>query len=462
MIHRFLVWLSAADPDILARCPSERVRYKAMGAAVLTTSAIGAVSCAFAVSMALRAPVAVAVVVGLGWGMALLNIDRMLIGGVHRRDTWWGNLLIALPRVGLALLIGTVVATPLVLQVFENEINAQLDLNRQSAQEKFARALDADPRFARIPELDKRVAELQQIGDNGPASAVDQDPTVQRLQREFDKLDVDYQAADREVICENEGTCGSNKVGRGPAYREKVERRDRLRAERDAKRAELDAARSAAQGRESTSRTSTQENARSELATARADLERLKRDRRALEDSFRVTSTNDRGLLARIGALDALRERDTTLGWAYLLLILLLAALEMLPVLAKLMMSLGEASSYEQIRQDAEAADIALATASFAERCQVAIADAQARVTAETQLAADNAQKIAQAQGEVFDVVLQHWKDDQMAAVNADPDDFLVTGPSASDTEVTVPLFVPPPRNINGAHVGTATVDNVP
>jgi hypothetical protein len=393
----------------------------------------------------------------------LLNIDRLLIGGVHRRSTVRGNVVSALPRVALALLIGAVVATPLVLQIFEDEINAQLDLNRQAAQEAFTRALDADPRFARIPELERRIAELQQIGHNGPTSTVDEDPAVKRLQREFEQLDAAYQAADRDVICENEGTCGSNRTGRGPAYREKVERRDRLKAERDAKRAELDAARAAAQARESTSRASTQENARTELATARADLDRLKRDRRTLEDSYQVTSTNDRGLLARIGALGDLRERDSTLGWAYSLLIALLAALEMLPVLAKLMMSLGKASSYEQIREDLEASYVAVATASFAERCQIAIADSQARVTAEAQLAADNAQKITRAQSEVFDAVLQHWKDEQLAAVRVDPNSFLVTDPSTPDTDATVPIFVPPPRAINGSTAGTgSTVSGAP
>src|SRR5262245_25708939 len=48
VIRRVLVWLSTADPDLLRLCPAERVRYECIGAAVLITSMLSAISAAFA------------------------------------------------------------------------------------------------------------------------------------------------------------------------------------------------------------------------------------------------------------------------------------------------------------------------------------------------------------------------------------------------------------------------------
>jgi hypothetical protein len=427
-VRRFLIWLAAADPLLLRRCPSERLRFEVMGAAVFTTAGLGAVSCVFAMVMAVRLPLAAAVVVGIGWGVAILNIDRLLIGGIHRRPTFWGNIGSALPRMGLALLIGAVVSTPLVLRIFESEINAQLDINRRTAQEKFRTDLDRDPRFTPIPALTRRAAELERIVTDGPADTTDDDPKVKRLQAEFDRAEEAYQQAEKDVICENEGKCGSNRVGRGPAYQEKLERRNRLKAERDAKRAELDRARAEVGQRQAAGRDTTMNGAGAELNSTRAELARLVNLKRAAEDGFAASSANDRGLLARIGALDDLRERDGTLGTAYLFLILLLAGLEMLPVVAKLMMSLGKASAYDRIREEAEDADVTVAMAEYAARGQVALADSLARVDAETKAAEDNAQKIADAQNAIFDAILQAWKDSQLAQVMADPMSYVVQG----------------------------------
>jgi hypothetical protein len=119
-MRKLLIWASTADPAILSQCPGERIRYEAMGAAIITTASIAAVSAAFAASMAPRLWAPIALVAGI----AILNIDRMLVGGVHRRETTFGNIAAAFPRVVLALLIGPVVSTRLSLKVRDRPARA--------------------------------------------------------------------------------------------------------------------------------------------------------------------------------------------------------------------------------------------------------------------------------------------------------------------------------------------------
>lgn len=445
-MRKFLIWASTADPAILRQCPGERIRYEAMGAAILTTATIACVSATFAVSMALHLWLPFAVVVGLGWGLAILNIDRLLVGGVHRRETTWGNVATALPRLVLALLIGAVVSTPLVLRIFDSEINAQLDVDHQTALVAFTDKINTDPRFVEIPALTKKVQDLQQVAENGPADSADKDPTVARLQSEYDQLNTQYQQAEHDVICENEGTCGSNKVGRGPAYDEKVKNRDHLLQSLNAKKTELDNARAAVQAKQSSQGAQVQTDAAGDLKADKAKLDALNQERQGELDKYTEKAKDDRGLLARIEALDHLRSGNASLGTAYLALLALLAALEMLPVIAKLMMSLGRPSVYEQIRNDSEMAEYLIASSNSAQRAQTAMDEAMARVDAERHQVVAQAQHISDAQLEVFDAVLDRWKQRELDQVARDADSYLA--PSAQQALPAHPVangvvFVP-------------------
>jgi hypothetical protein len=432
-MHKILIWASAADPKVLAQCPGETVRYEAMGAAILTTASIASVSAAFAASMALGLPTVVTVVVGLCWGIAILNIDRLLVGGIHRRDTVKGNVLVAIPRVVLALLIGAVVSAPLVLQIFAGEINAQLDLDRRAALADFTKKLDNDPRYFQIPALTAKVQQLQQTVDGVPTADVSNDPDVAHLQTQYDQLNSQYLRAEHNVVCENEGTCGSARVGKGPAYDEKVKIRNRLAAQLADKKTELDNARTTASAAQAASGKKIQTHAETDLKTAKDDLTAMIAGRKADLADYTGNATDDRGLLARLEALDHLRSRNATLGTAYLTLMALLAALEMLPVLAKLMMSLGDPSTYEKIRVNTEEADFAIAANAALFRMEVAALTSQSAAATEIQQTTENDQHVADAQQRVFNAVLEKWTHRELGKVEAHLDDYLINPEPADD-----------------------------
>src|ERR1700677_4525992 len=102
-IGDLLAWLGGAQLDVLAQVPYERARFIQMALVLLTTSGIGTLSMMFALYDGVHVPLAVAIVGGLVWGFIILNLDRFLVLSMgHTRD-WKRLVLMALPRLCLAV-----------------------------------------------------------------------------------------------------------------------------------------------------------------------------------------------------------------------------------------------------------------------------------------------------------------------------------------------------------------------
>src|SRR3954468_20671662 len=113
-----LAVLAGARPDVLEAAPGARARFLALGGVLLSTGGLAVLSAAFAVHMALGVWWPLALLVGLGWGAVIVNLDRMLLVGMAHDASLKRNLFMAVPRVGLALVLGIVISTPLTLQIF--------------------------------------------------------------------------------------------------------------------------------------------------------------------------------------------------------------------------------------------------------------------------------------------------------------------------------------------------------
>src|SRR5690349_13663184 len=142
-----LAVLAGARTDLLEVAPGARARFVALGGVLLSTGGLALVSAAFAVHMALGAPWIVALLVGLGWGTVIVNLDRMLLVGMAHDASVKRNVLLAVPRVGLALVLGIVISTPLTLQIFHKEIDTEIVALQAAASDAYKKSLDADARF---------------------------------------------------------------------------------------------------------------------------------------------------------------------------------------------------------------------------------------------------------------------------------------------------------------------------
>jgi hypothetical protein len=342
-----LAQLAGAQPDLLRQAPADKTRHSAMGGVLLTTATVAGVSAAFALNTAVGLDPVSSVVVGALWGWVIFNLDRMLVISMGRHGGWLRNLFTALPRVALAVVIGFVISAPLVLRIFQPEIGSELEVMRN---ERFVESqTQIGERFAQIPVLEQREVELQGTVSGQVRPSVAADPEVERLQTAFDAKNAEYQTAEQNVVCENDGTCGSGAVGRGPSYREKVEIRDRLRGERDDLRAELDRAIGDAQTRLETGAQSQVAAAQAELTRVRGELAELRAEKAAEEARVAGAEENSQGLLARLEALDRLTAQGGTMLAAHLALALLFIFIELLPVLVKLLALFGEETHYEQL-----------------------------------------------------------------------------------------------------------------
>src|SRR3954466_6541672 len=139
-----LAVLAGARTALLEAAPGARSRFVALGGVLLSTGGLALLSAAFAVHMALGVWWPFALVLGLFWGVVIVNLDRMLVVGMAHDASVKRNLLMAVPRVGLALVLGVVIATPLTLQVFSKEIDTEVVTMQAEAADSYRTSLESD------------------------------------------------------------------------------------------------------------------------------------------------------------------------------------------------------------------------------------------------------------------------------------------------------------------------------
>jgi hypothetical protein len=377
-----LAVLGGARPDVLEAAPGARPRFVALGGVLLSTGGLAVVSMAFAVAMALGVWWPLALLVGLGWGAVVVNLDRMLLVGMAHDASLKRNLVLAVPRVGLALILGAVIATPLTLQVFSSEIDTEVKAMQVEVADAFRSSLESDARFAELPELREKVA----LGESIVATGGVADPQLAAVQGDVTAAQEAYDAAlatqrelEAKAQCELDGTCGTGEAGTGQAYVE-------ARAAADAQASVVASARSALEA--ATAAASAAEGRAAGLASAsletdRADLERLTAEQTRLQTAFDATNEEADGILARLEALDRLGDRNATLAAAQLLLTLLFMSIEILPVLMKLLLNFGPPSAYDKLAALRDSGDVEIEELQKESRLTVAAAREEMLVMAE-------------------------------------------------------------------------------
>src|SRR5690606_25833971 len=125
-IKTFLWFCSGAFLPLLKRSPSESNKYIGIGAAVLFTGILAALSAGYAL-YSIFETVWIAVLFSFLWGLVIFNLDRFIVSSMRKRDGIWTEWKLAVPRLVLAVLLALVISKPLELKIFEREINRKLD-----------------------------------------------------------------------------------------------------------------------------------------------------------------------------------------------------------------------------------------------------------------------------------------------------------------------------------------------
>lgn len=354
-MRKFLIWLSGARWKVLEQCPGDRAKYEGIGAAIFFTSAIAGVSMTFALDMALKAPLPLAIVGGLAWGLAIMQLDRWMVVSIQRRDKPWQNLYTALPRLVLALLFGVVISTPLVLQVFRPEIEAQMVQMRQHDADAFKQQQQTGAVGKSVAGLTAQRDALQKIissGGDAPQNP-EADPKIIGLRTQLAAAQAASDKAYNEWQCQLYGPC--KPTGPGPLATAAQQVYNTARNQVDTINGQIEERKRQLSANDNSSRTSRVTDAQAQLPQVQSQLATSVQQQQALQQSFDAKSRGSSGLLMRIKALDEISKQNSTLDTARLLLLLFITSIECLPVLVKLLLTFGPENNYERISRMEEA-----------------------------------------------------------------------------------------------------------
>ena len=295
--NNFLWWCSGAHQKLLKQFPSEHSKYSGLGAVLLATFVLATISAGYAVYTVFGNwlwTIAFAII----WGLIIFNFDRFLVStmrkyGISRRK----QIMMALPRLALAFLIGVVIARPLEMKIFEKEINVKMTKNLHDK----IRLNDSLLAMEYKNQLVNAETERQRL--LGRKLAIED--TLHNLRSAY--------------LQEADGTGGSRQRG--------IENITRLKQD----------AFNLARIQFAPELLLLEQNMKSQDSvtnTAKASME----DKRK---QFEATAMANMGFLERNKALSDLSAEENSVFWASLLISMLIILIEIGPVLSKLMMPLG-------------------------------------------------------------------------------------------------------------------------
>ena len=128
-INRFFWRCAGVHQETLEKYPEEHSKYTAIGATIFFTGLFASLSGGYAMYFVFSGgPLdwLLAIVFGLIWGLAIFNMDRYIVLSINKSKSGLIQLLQALPRILLAILIGLVISRPLELKIFDKEIRENL------------------------------------------------------------------------------------------------------------------------------------------------------------------------------------------------------------------------------------------------------------------------------------------------------------------------------------------------
>ena len=162
-VGNILIWLSGASPEILQNVPEERVKYAGLGGSVFMTASTAGVSMAFAITTALKMPLAMAISPALAFGLFTLSLDRWMIVSSTRRDNRWKSFAPTILGLVSALVLSIVISMPFVLQIFQPEIDQQIAVMHAQRSSTYLTEIRNDPLAKEITQDRAIVAELDNI-----------------------------------------------------------------------------------------------------------------------------------------------------------------------------------------------------------------------------------------------------------------------------------------------------------
>jgi hypothetical protein len=355
-LRKLVLWLSGANEEVLDLVPSERARFESLGWAILITSCMAVISMWFALSSALGINGILAIPVAVFWGLVIMGIDRWLV--VSMPIDGGRKFAMAVPRVVLAFLLGTLISTPLVLRIFQSEINAQMATMQQANYNTFLQQQQQSQVAKQVTTYDDELQQLNTVINSHGAQTGNNaaDPELVAYQNQLTQLEGDLSHWTTlknqyytEYTCQLYGGADCPKKGAGPAYA--LSHQDYVNASNQVTsyQSQIGNVHSEIQQRDAFLNSSSAANqaqryqeALDQRPVVQAEYNTALQRQNQLQASYYSQEQAAHGILMRLEALSQLSTGNTTVSAARFLLFLLFLVIECLPVTVKLLQRPGE------------------------------------------------------------------------------------------------------------------------
>lgn len=301
----FLWWLGTAEKELLAQCVVDRNRYRIIGTTVLATWGFATLAWTYFWST-ITVNWFLSVLLGLFMGFIILTIDRALIKGMNTFNK--NKVAPLLLRSVLAVTLGTFMAQPAILFMFDKEIKLQASLDNEVRKRMKQQELDS------LYTPQKQVLSAQRI----------------QFQNQLEAKYAEVSNARQLFIAETDGTGGSGKVGIKNIALAKKSEYEKLDNEYKMLVSALQPNITAID---------------SNLTTINTIIKK--------ENNVFAGLLNN-GFLTRIEALNNLVKKNAALQWRYFLIVIILMLIELMPVLAKTLLPAGTYDEKVKLTEEME------------------------------------------------------------------------------------------------------------
>ena len=297
--QQLLMICSGGNIHILRKTPSEWNKFAGIGGIVLFTAVFATLSAGYAM-YTIFDDIWISVGFAILWGLMIFNLDRYIVSSIKKTGTVWNQILMAIPRLILATFLGIIISKPLELKIFEKEVNKQLNtiIQRNKTQ------LQAEMNGRILQQSGPFETEKKQIAAK-----------IAQYQASYDSASVELE---KEILGKQSGLT-SGKVGFGSNAKRKSELKEQRRLDLENYQKQM-------QPR--------LQYLDKEISKVYTNIETERNKTETFEDKFN-------GLAARLQALDELGKNSAIMATAAMFIMGLFIALEISPVLVKLISTVG-------------------------------------------------------------------------------------------------------------------------
>lgn len=444
-ISDFLIICSGADNEIVKKCPTERTKFTGIGATILLTAIMAALSGGYAIYFVFS-NTAISIAFGCFWAVIIFNLDRYIVSSIRKTGKFKEEFWMALPRLLIALVLAISISKPLELRLFENRIAKEMSQQNQNDIDNFDKTFKDD-----IQKFNDQLKSIDEELMTKKQSIFSSDPQYSKLIEKKIPLE-NEKGTKTQTIATNRGIISRNYI-RVPHRN----RNDEIYYTSEPNQI-------------ARNKMSENRNLNNELATINGTLKELneqisKRETelavlvKKVEDETQTTKStiaaqvqnkqssyatdkadyqdkakNSTDLLARLEALGSLKQFGNAVWWASAIITLLFILLETAPVTVKLLSKRGP---YDEVLDRLEYENFIEQKKLISDKnddintyLKISTDKNKLKLDAELKGNKELLESIAMAQAEIAKLAVEKWKNEEIEKLHQGNGNVVITNVS--------------------------------